>query len=101
MDESTIRLHTYDAPLVLRAQDLRFVPRSKEGLAGAIPLLKKNMTGRGFLRVQIGADSFHKNIQSTREVTMKLLEYLTENLYEPAGTHTYDEVLCLTLYLVD
>jgi hypothetical protein len=101
MDESTIRLHTYDVPLCFRARDLRFVPRSKEGLAGAIPLLKKNMTGRGFLRVQIGPDTFHKSIQTMREVNMNLLKYLTENLYEPLGTHTYDEVLCLSLYLVD
>jgi hypothetical protein len=64
-------------------------------------LLKQDgMCGRGFLRAQIGPDVMQVEVDKLEDVTYDLLEQTTEPFYGTNGTHTFDEILTLALYLV-
>ena len=104
MDHTYNRVYTYKSTIVgvqLRCRDLRCKPKTKEGLGEAVALLKNDISGKGFIRAQIGIDVLQLEIRSVEDVTSALLERLTEPLYGLTGTHGYDEILSLAVYVVN
>ena len=49
----------------------------------------------------MGIDVIQQEVKSVDDVTTELLEYITEPFYGLRGTHGYDEILSLALYVVN
>ena len=100
MNDTSISFPAYDVPLILRVRDVKGSPNDPEGLTTMSQQLRyDSLTGRGFLRVQVGLDICYKSFQSTEEINSNFMYEITKSFYEPQGTHSYKEVVFATLFL--